>query len=792
MFKFLLESYRSKKNRPMSFFINLIGMTLGLTAVIVIYIYVMQEVRHDKGVFSFSMENVYRCQTTEEMMGSITPSAMPGLIATMPEVKATTHVSFGATIVSTEGLDKEKIMLLDAMVMDTTGLDVFPFKMVGGVQNAFSSPRNAIISRKGAVKLFGTEDVVGKSIKINNQVPVQISAVMEDVPKNSTFSPELIYSFEVSCETNSTDYGWALQAWGRWSEETYAKLNDGVNIDDFSKKCAQVVVDAITKNWGNKYEGDVFVTQFDKIYFSGQEGYAYAKTIDPEQIWVMGFIALLVLVIAIINYVNIYTARSTEIIKTMGVKAILGAERLQLIGYVILDSIFITFISALCAFVLAKALEPFYIDIIGSEIIFSLSWDMILILFVGIPIVCGVISGIFPALALTRMKPLDALANRSSGGRAMAWVRNGLIVFQFTVSIALIGSTIFINKQMNYIYTMDLGYNRENIVQVIGSNFMQSKFETFRGKLLTNPNIENVSLQQMSPSQISQYMTMSWGNTKEDNYTVNVTNGDQHTFDLFDIDVIEGEFMSDEQIKNTETKWADRKYFINETFANILRQKIPDFAIPYKQFAGIFKDFQHQSITQLVTPLAISQIWYNTEANSDAYIKINGQNLDKTLKFIEDTFYEVYPEQLYQFDFMDAKFAMMYQDAQLFRSRLLSFSILAVFIGCLGLFALVGYSVQRRRKEIAIRKVYGSSISQVLLLLSYSFLKWLIISFVIAVPIIYFVATRWVEQYVYRTELNLWIFAVAGMVAFVVAILTVLGQTYRAATENPATNVKAD
>lgn len=788
MWNYFLESFRNKKNRPLSFFVNWIGMTLGLAAVIVIYLFIVQEVRHDKSVYAESMKNVYRTQPSGEWV--IMPSATRKFVTNMPEVKSAVRVMAYDKIFSTEGLAVNKKLRMKFMVADSTLLEVLPFKLIAGThKEAFAHPNNVIVSRSAAIKFFETEDVIGKTIKINNDIPVQISAIMEDIPENSTFSPEIIYTTPILTQEWKSDLSWMDNAWNHWNMALYIALNDNVDVTTFEAKYAQGVKDEMFKAFGEPSKYDFKLIQFNDIYLSGGSGFSHSKMIDKNDVMVMAFIALLILAIAIINYVNIYTARSTEVIRAMGIKSIMGARRLQLIVFVIFDSIVITIVSALSAFLLAGLLEPFYIDIIGSNVSFSLSWDMILVLFVGVPVVCGVISGIFPAIVLTRLKPLDAIANRSSGNKAMGYVRNGLIVLQFTIAIALIGSTLFINKQMQFISDMDLGYNRENIVCVNGSNFIGKKFSAFRNTLLENSNIEEVALMKSNPSNIGELQTVEWGDGQDEKYSPKIQWADQNALTLLGVKMVEGDSLLDAN----ELQKGQDKFIINQTMANIIRAQIPGVTFPFKQFIGVFSDFQANSVTQPVQPLVLASVWkYNDSPYADAYVKINGKKLDETLDYIEESFNEIYSDQMYEFSFLDEHFAMLYKNENLFRSRLLTFSVLAIFISCLGLFALVSYSVQRRRKEIALRKVYGSTIDQIIGMLSVDFLKWLVISFVIAVPIIYYVASIWVAQFAYKTDLSWWVYGLSLIVALMVAMATVFGQAYDAATENPAKAIKSE
>lgn len=791
MFKnFILESYRNKINRPLSFIVNWFSMTLGFAAVIVMYLYIVGELNHDNNCFEGSMDAVYRCEMGDTDMGSTCPSALQPFVSEMAEVQSASRVLNYTAIVATQGLSTEKRLKLESIFVDSTFMDIMPFRVIAGnASKALEASDNVIISRSAAIKLYDTDDVVGKIVLIDNKYPATIMAVIEDVPENSSFSPEIIVTNGMLCKMwNMSPEN--LKRWGHWNSDLYIKLRNNVDIQNFEPKFVEDVKSAISKEWNTEYPNKIELRPFMDCYLAVIEGYTRGKTTNPNDLWVLGFVALLILMIAIINYVNIYTARSTEVIRAMGIKSIMGAVRAELIGYVIFDSVVITLISVISGFVLALVLKPLYGLIIGSEVIFALDLYSILILFVGLPLLCGVISGIFPALALTRIKPLDAMVNRSSGGgRHMIWVRNILIVFQFTITIVLIASTLFINKQMKYMGDMELGYDRDNVYVVNGSMFMGPKFETFRGTLLQNPNIIEVAFMKNNPMFVGEFTTVYWGDKEGDNQTVNIMWNDENALGLLGVEMVEGDSLSVSNIKNL----SSRQIIINETFAKDLRTKIPDLTFPYKDFMGVFKDFQSTPMYEGLAPLAIGSIWARGDTPmGSAYIKIAaGSDLSGMMKFIEQSFSNIYPNELYESIFMDEQFNEMYSKEQFFRTRLMTFSILAIFIGCLGLFALVGYSVERRRKEIAIRKVYGSSIGQVMTLLTSGFMRLLLVAFVLATPAAYYIMVSWVEQFAYRTAISWWIFAVALLMALFVAMLTVIGQTYLAATENPAETVKS-
>lgn len=796
MFKrFLMESLRSKKNRPLSFIINWLGLTLGFAAVIVMYIFIMAQVRHDS-CFSRPMNDVARCEIEVEQIGSICPDPTARFMTQFPEVIAATRAGGGWDMtISVPNQPGGARFALQTMFGDSNLLQVFPFKMVsGGGADALADATKGLVSRSSAMKLFGTTDVIGKQIEVNNTNPVTITGVFEDIPENSLYNPDVIFTFKMMDPNSQAD------KWYMWMSECYFRVNPTADMTALNYKFQRAVMERMAEAFGGMQEGKTIddkikekggpdspalphIRAFYDCYFTPEVSGAM-NMYDPSSLMVLGIIAALILVIAIINYVNIYTARSTEVIRAMGIKSIMGASRRSLVAFIMGDSVLITFFSALTAFGLAFLLRPLYPLIIGSELSFSLSWDILLVLFIGMPVVCGVLSGIFPAVTLTRMKPLDAMANRSSGGRQMSVVRNALIVLQFVISIGLISATLLINKQMRYLTTLDLGYNRENVVMVGGGSFMNNeKFNTFRTQLLTNPAIVNASLIQGNPMQVGQMNTVAINEREQ--LSPRYLYGDQHTLHVLGIPMVEGDSISDTNIDRLQ--WGQKQMVINEAFAKYIHTVAPEVQIPGEMFIGVFKDFQHQPVTEAVTPLVLVRTW-----SGNPYIRIAPGQIEPALKHIEQTFKAMFPDEIYSYEFMDAQFGKMYELENLFRARLLTFSVLAIFIGCLGLFALVGYSVERRRKEIAIRKVHGAMVREVVGMLCVSFLKWLAISFVIAVPLVLWLMDKWMSQYAYRTQMSWWIFAVAGVATLLIALLTVLGQSYKAAVENPAHAVKGE
>lgn len=785
MKKFLIESLRAKKNKPLSFVINFLGLTLGFTAVIVMYTVIVSELRHDRN-YTDSMEEVYRVEL-EADMGGIVPAPLAELMRTkVVEVNSATAVNNRTQQVGTVDLPNvQQKVQLKVIYTDSCFLTVFPLKMIeGGGPEALATPDKALISRSAAVKLFGSTDVTGRQLMLENKTPLYLSGVYEDFGGHAIFSQELILLDRVLALLGDESVPYR-KSWASWQDEVFVRVFPGSDPEQLRAHAEREIQQEVTDQWDTPYDEPTVVRPFNDIYFSKGVDTNY-KTSDASRLTVLGLIAVLILAIAIVNYVNIYTARSTEVIRAMGIKRIMGASRSQLIGFVIFDSVLVALLSAVAAYVLAVLLVPVYPALLDMKLSMELTWDMGLTIFGILPLVCGVLSGLFPAFSLTRVQPLDAMANRSSGGKRMSGVRNALIVVQFSISIALIVAALTINKQMIYISSFDPGYNRENVITVSNPGMLKS-FDLFRAKLLQNPKVLQVAAINGDPMNVDDITSVNLYDGQTEDITVDILQIDEHAMDLLGLEMLEGQPITADNVR----KLSGGHFIVNESFYKLYRQYNPDGPFPNNRHIGLFKDYQHRRMTQGVRPLILVSI-YSRWGGADAYIKVSGEDMDGTLAHIEQAYREIFPDDLYSFGFMDEAYNRLYHEEQLFRSQLLTFSILAIMIGCLGLFALVGFSVEKRKKEIALRKVHGARIGQVMAMLCISFLRWLGIAFLVAVPVALYFMRDWVSQYAYQTSISWWLFALAGLITLLIALVTVLGQSYRAATANPAEALKAE
>ena len=426
--RFFSESFRAKKNRPMSFVINWLGLTIGFTAVIIMYLYIVGEMRHDH-CFARPMDDVYRLDLD---YGGTTPIPLAELVRQYcPEVESATYVFRRHN--RTVGTDKENgervNYKMGMLFADSALLSVMPYKMIAGGSRSddLATPDKVMLSRAAAVKLFGDIDAVGRPVVLNNNFYATVTAVFEDPGPNNIYSPEVIASMEYSMQEDASQ----TNKWYRWIGSTYIKLFPGTDAAESLDKIADQIYRHSWAEGFNKDNMPVYIRPFNDLYFSVDIPHGNGKSADRNKLTVLGIIAALILVIAIVNYINIYTARSTEVIRSMGIKRAMGANRAGLVGFVIADSVLIVLLSVFTAFELAGAIKPLASSLIGTQISTRLSWDMILVLFAAFPLGCGILSGLLPAITLTRVKPIDSMSKRPGGVR-MSGLRNALIVVQFS------------------------------------------------------------------------------------------------------------------------------------------------------------------------------------------------------------------------------------------------------------------------------------------------------------------------------------------------------------------------
>jgi putative ABC transport system permease protein len=657
---------------------------------------------------------------------------------------------------------------------------LFSYKFIeGDSQSALKDPMTVVITKKLSEQLFGSSESVGKIIKFNNSKDLTVCAVIEEPESNSFLSLSAVSSMAtqkiVQGESGEyTDWGWC-------DFQTFLLLNNGTPSADAGK----TILNSIPEDFQKEYK-DARLVPLKKVYFSNFTllGNDFLVTGDKKKVMILLMVAILVLIIALVNFFNISSYQWLERIRQTGVLKIIGVQRSTILMNVLTEA----FIFFLAALLIAADL----VNIFSSEILnytgihfnssLTSSGGFIIVSLAGI-IVLSLISSIIPALRISSSKAIDNLKNTLSRAKSGFSLSGVLVTMQFTIAIILISFTMLVQKQVRF-GSSNLGYNQKNIIAVKITPQLDSKKDVLKKLLLEKPAISEVSFSQFYPGKDVSYRTVQMDiNGEKKDLNFDLLNADAVFFKIMGLKLVKGRFY-------TDTLSTDKlKVVVNEAFIrehNLDDQTGIKFSMNNREYEiiGVVKDFHFKPVNKPITPLAIR----NEPYASYCLMNLNTasfKSLDNLIRDIKASASELSPSFPVEVNFLDQAIENMYQSELEFRHTFSLFAGCAIVICCLGILAMSLFASQRRIKEIGIRKVNGARISEILIMLNSDFIKWVGIAFAMASPVAWYVMHRWLQNFAYKTTLSWWIFALAGLIAFGIAFLTVSWQSWRAATRNP-------
>lgn len=781
------EFIRSKRNKPFSFVVNSVGMTLAFMSVIIIFTYVRAELNHDEDVLAKS--DMVRVKSYD---WGITPGAYgPWLAGILPEVEQYCRLAITpvAVFVPQQAGVKELYTKEEVVLADSTYPEMFSLHIVqGNREDALATTKQLMVSEQMAERLFGAVDPIGKSLVLGGETEAIVTAVFKDVTNPGLRTPKIIVNIDY---INNVWGEGMTDSWGASNFETYLKLTPGVDKEDIQNKYKKLYAGKL-KSFGveeakiTESVKSAVIQLYDDIYFTPLVD--HSRHGNRSNINVLIIIAILVLGVSIINYVNMATARLADKSRIIGMKRTLGARRSGLINSIVLDSVVTCYLSMILAFGATYAIFPYLSQWIGCGEVLQVDLFSKWILWGVVPLFCGIFSGIFPAIYLTRMNRIDSMNSQGNESATLRYFKSGLMVLQFAVSIGLIISTLFINKQVTYMKSLDPGYDRSNVVVVHGHGEMvlYSKIADFRNILLQNPNVLKVAAAKEPIYNINERSGSMVPIPGSDERTGGqVTWIDGYFMDLMGLKIVEGEGLSEEEAEQK------MQVIINETMAKEIISASPDHTWASPGVIGVVKDFNFKPMNQAITPLFFGPLGV-VNSPADAYIRIAPGNKEQTLAYIEKCYRQLYAGTFYQYSFMEDDYARLYGVEDMFARRVISFTVMSVLIACLGLLAFVVFFIEQKTKSIGIRKVMGATEIQVMKLLNRDFLFRLLIAFAIACPCIYYAMDRWLSDFAYRTELSWWVFVLAFFILLLIAFFSVSVLTWRAATANPVRALKSE
>lgn len=772
--------------------INISGLAIGLTAGFLILLYVGFELSYDR--FHSKGDRIFRVVAnvktpSEVIKGSITSWALaPNLKQEFPEIESAIRVNEIEALVRKDDLKfyEEEVISADADFFTTFDFDLIQ----GDKKAALTRPFTAVISRSMAQKYFGDGDPIGKTLKFFDEgYPVEITGIMEDFPVNSHIQAQIVLSMVTFSENL---YKGVNEQWGNYSPLTYILVAPNTNTGSLEAKFPEF----LEKKAGKEMkESQMFVTlllePFEEIYLrSPREGTVKGSI---NNVYIFGMVAVFILLIACINFINLTTARSVERAKEVGIRKVVGAQKNQLAFQFMGESVIICLIASVFTVGLVSLFLPYFNQMAGktvAENIFSEPIYLLMLFVVATGL--GLISGIYPALVLSSFKPVSVLKGKFSGGRKGISLRKGLVVSQFTISIILIIGTLVIYNQMQFMRTTNLGFDKEQIV-VLRTNNNPAQ-DALQQALYKIPEVESSTFGSSVPGGNNYGAYSEIENKKGD---LQIANLDVYFVDFdyiptFDIEVVAGRAFSRDLATDTTQAMV-----INESTAQLLGYSSATDAVGRKfrqwgregEIVGVVKDFHITSLQEEIKPLTMR---IELDRTSLLAVKIDSKNVQGTIASVEREWNKFLPEQPFDYYFLDEFFDRQYRSEQRFGSLFLNFSILAIFISCLGLLGLASYSTLQRRREIGIRKIVGASVPGIVNLISIEFLKLVLIAFLIASPLAWFLMNKWLQDFAYRIDISWWVFAVAGLAAILIALLTISFQAIKAAIANPVTSLRTE
>ncbi len=769
-------------------FINIAGLSIGLACCILILVFVRYELSYD--MYHEKAGQIYRITTETLHSGKpfhMAPTMLPlapALLNEFAEVKYATRVSQTRSSLFSRGENQfyERIFHTEPSIFN-----IFTFPLLrGDPSTALSEPFSIVITKKLAEKYFGKDDPIGKILTINNTHDYKVTGILMEIPHNSHFTFEVLASFSSLENTERVK----RNSWTSFSNDyTYIFLPQEINTIEFEKKFPAFLQKHVGTERNKNYQ--LHLQPLNEIHFSSLN-YDFARTIDKKYLLAFSVIALFILFIACINFMNLATARSAGRVKEVGLRKVVGAHRFQLIKQFLAESVLMTLIALVVAIVLVKLILPHFGFFINIDLSFDLLDNLIFIGgLTGLSVMVGILSGSYPALFLSAYQPVKALRNIFLSNNKSVSFRTIFVVLQFTISIILIIATFVVYDQLNYMQNKDLGYDAEQIIVVpIARSPLQNKYESFKAAILQNPSIISASVSNGTPASgrtdASTYKTV--GADEEQEIYLYTIRTDYDFIETMGIEVVQGRNFSKEYSTD-----AQNAYILNEAAVKRLNWDSPignqlaNGPNPPGRVIGVVKDFHYQSTRSAIEPTVLTIAPSRSE-----YISVNVHldNIAQTLTFLEAKWKTFNPKYPFEYFFIDKEFDNYFKFEQRLGRIFTLSALLAIFISCLGILGLIAYTAEQRTKEIGIRKVLGASVAKIVFMLSKEFVKWVLIANILAWPAAYFAMKMWLEHFPYRIEPGWFAFIISGTIALVIALSTVSYQAIKAAIANPVEALK--
>ncbi len=795
----LISAWRHIKKNLAYTGLNVLGLAVGMAVFIVIMLFVRTELSYDR--YHANAPNIYRIiqeQPGNTYLGSnlfaVTAGPIaPAMVRDFPEVRTAMRINKSTEVllrVADTNVIEKTIHWADPQIFE-----IFSFPLVRGDKaTALEDPFSILFSERESRRLFGGEDPIGRTIVYragDQSYSFRVTGVFRDIPANSHFAMDVVAPFETMGKIQNRD----LTKWGNNSYYTYILLKDGADPKALDAKLPAFIDKYRTDRHAHQgQKSRYFLQPLAQIHLSSRVNFELSPTGDARFVLLFASIAVLVLMIACINYMNLATARSLKRAKEVGLRKVVGADKGQLIRQFLGEAMLLAFVALLLAVGLVLAVLPAFRTFVERDIAFNPFRD--LALGPGLALLAaavGVVAGSYPALFVSAFRPITALKGSGASKSKGRGLRNGLIVFQFAASIALIICTVAVQSQLRFIRNMDMGYERDQIVVLSPRGGMRTNLEAFRTELRRNPSVLNVAMSSDLPDRVGSSTIASWpGKPESVEIQIYVLDADYDFIDLFGLKLARGRNFSRDFPSD-----AKGAFLINESAAKAIGWEDPigrEFGRWGNQEAagkivGVIKDFHMHSVHLPIMPL---YIFLDPTRGGNVSVKIGGGDIPATLAFLRKTWQRFAPEYPFEYSFFDEVFDRAYRVERRLGTVFSAFAGLAVLIACLGLIGLASFAAEQKTKEIGIRKVLGASSAGIMALFSKEFIKWVVLANLVAWPVGYYAMRTWLRNFAYRIDLTVPMFLGSALAALAIAAAVIGVQTYRAASANPADSLRSE
>lgn len=790
---YLLLCIKNLRKQKVFSFINILGLTVGITCCFMIFLFIMNEFSFDH--FHKNGKDIYRVMRVGNMNGQqqnipyLSPPYGPALVNDYPDaVQKAVRIFPDNDLISygTIAFNQKNIYLADSNFFT-----FFDFKLIkGNPTTVLNEPNSVVLTKSTAEKYFGKDEAIGKVLTFNKEQQLKVTGIAADVPSNSHLQFDMVIPLELLRPMQSD---WFTQ-WPNNGLFTYVQLNPSVNPGQFIKQLPAFMDKYLGEYYARTgFKMGLTLMPLQDVYFAAG-AFDNVKHGNKKMVYIFLSIAILILLIACINFINLATARASDRAKEVGLRKVLGAIRKQLIGQFMLESLLFATVACLLSVGLLQLAMPLYTQLLGYSLPPFWSNPWVYAFIIGVILIVGILAGSYPAFLLSSFSPAESLKGKLKAGNSGAFFRKALVVFQFGISVLLIISVTIIMSQMNYMRNTDLGFNKEQTLIVRFDNLdIYNRKNQFKNELLAVPAIKSVSLMSGEPGGFHDRYSFEAEGKPDEKLSFSTEYTDLDFVKTLGLKIIAGRDFSDRfQTDSAQAAIINRhaatilgyapEQAIGKWIKNVTKDSLR------RTIIGVVEDYHYVSLKDPIGPLVIAP-------NSDrrlALIKLTTGNLSSTINAIKKAYTAAASGYPFEYDFLDERFDRLYKTEANQETVLTIFSFIAIFIACLGLFGLASYTAVKRTKEIGVRKVLGSSVQNIVLLLSKDLLKPVLTGTLIAIPIGYYAMQQWLQNFAYRIGINGWMFLMAIAVAIAIAIITVSFQAIKAALANPVKSLRTE